>query len=263
MRLAVFSDLHGNWTAFQAALADYEQLGGADHVWVLGDLAAMGSRPSECIRQVKAMADAAEAAGKKGTFRMVRGNTDRYLVTGMRPRASAVENADDFERMRKLQNTNNLGLLWGLNQITFEDYEVLRNLSSECDLHVDGFGYIIGYHGTPGDDEGFLKPDTSEDEAADALMEREGHLGIGGHIHEQMDRRLKYNHWRVINVGSVGMSFNNPGYAQWGLFTFENGDVRVDLRNIPYDVDAAVADVYAVGYPAPEWLENRLRNGNR
>jgi hypothetical protein len=64
----------------------------------------------------------------------------------------------------------------------------------------------------------------------------------------------------VVNVGSVGMSFDRPGYAQWGLFTFEeNGAVTVDLRNVPYDVEAAVADLQAVGYPDIESAARRLR----
>ncbi|MFN8530680.1 MAG: hypothetical protein U0670_18905 [Anaerolineae bacterium] len=80
------------------------------------------------------------------------------------------------------------------------------------------------------------------------LMDREGRLGIGGHIHVQMDRLLPAG-WRAINIGSVGMSFDQPGYAQYGVFTFENGDVNVDLRAIPYDLDAAIEDLRQVGFP--------------
>jgi hypothetical protein len=42
------------------------------------------------------------------------------------------------------------------------------------------------------------------------------------------------------------------------LFTFENGDVTIDLRAVPYDVDAVIADLHAVGFPEPERAASRL-----
>jgi predicted phosphodiesterase len=261
MRLAVFSDIHGNLVAFEAALSDFEALGGADYIWILGDLAAFGPRPAECVRRVKAMVDAAEAdEAKKGTVRAIRGNTDRYLVTGASPEQRPAENAEALEKMLSGLRRINNGLLWALEQLTFEDYEFLSKLGGECDLHAEGYGYVIGYHGTPGNDEGVLSPKTSEEEASDALLDREGRLGIGGHIHIQMDRLLERSGWRVINVGSIGMSKDMPGRAQWGLFTFENRDVTVDLRAVPYDVDAVIADLNAVGFPSTEWAASVLRS---
>jgi hypothetical protein len=60
-------------------------------------------------------------------------------------------------------------------------------------------------------------------------------------------------------VGSVGMSFDVPGKVEWGLFTFENGDVQVDLRRLDYDVEAAIADLHAAGHPNPERFARYLR----
>ncbi len=122
---------------------------------------------------------------------------------------------------------------------------------------MDGYGWVIGYHAIPGDDEAMLRPDMPDEEARDALLDREGRLGIGGHIHVQMDRDL--GNWRVVNVGSVGSSNDAPGRAQWGLFTFENGALTVDLRRVVYDVDAAIADLETVGHPVPKWVVNQLR----
>ena len=115
----------------------------------------------------------------------------------------------------------------------------------------------VGYHAVPGDDEKALTPETPVEEARDDLLDREGRLGIGGHIHVQMDRNL--GDWRIINTGSVGMSFQNPGFAQWSLLTFENGDVMVDLRNVPYDTSALAADARAAGHPEPEWMLRKFR----
>ena len=74
-------------------------------------------------------------------------------------------------------------------------------------------------------------------------------MGIGGHTHLRMDREL--GTWRAVNTGSVGWSFGAPGMAEWGLFTFEDGDVTIDLRRIPYDVAAVLNDFETVHHPAP------------
>lgn len=263
MRLAAFSDMHGNMVAFEAALADYEKAGGADTIWFLGDYAAFGPRPAECVRRVKAFLDEIEGdETRRGTRRAIRGNTDRYLVTGQRHAKKAADNAEKLQEHIEDFRAEGDTLVWGLEQLSFEEYEFLAKLSGECSLTADGYGHVIGYHGTPGDDEGYLQPDTDEEKALDALLDREGVLGIGAHIHVQMDRTLREKgrpSWRAINIGSVGMSNDKPGYAEWGLFTFEDGKVEVDLRAVPYDLEAVIADLKMVGYPAPEWGEKKFR----
>src|ERR1044071_3477353 len=200
MRLAVFSDIHGNLSALEAVLKDMEQVGGIDLTWCLGDLAAFGPRPAECIRRLKVLAEADE--GKK--FKVIGGNTDRYLLTGERPKFLVAENDEAFQKSRAYWHTLNDAILWGVDQLSFEDYEFLKKINGhELGKKIDGYGYVIGYHAIPGNDETALFPDTPEAEASDFFLDREGWLGIGGHTHIQMDRNL--GNWRAINVGSVGL----------------------------------------------------------
>lgn len=254
MRLAVISDVHGNLAALDAVLDDLAALGGADVTWCLGDLAAFGPRPAACIRRLKALAEADE--GK--TFKVIGGNTDRYLVTGERMKTTpAADEAAMYQRVADW-NVRDQVLNWGLSQLDFSDYTYLKDiLGRELALEAPGFGQVIGYHAVPGDDEAMLLPDTPDEQARDYLLDREGRLAIGGHIHRQMDRDL--GGWRVVNVGSVGLSFETPGLAQWGLFTFEDGQLTVDLRRVAYAVDAVVEDLRAAGHPAPDWFISRLR----
>jgi predicted phosphodiesterase len=253
MRLAVLSDIHGNLLAFDAALADLEAAGGAERVWVLGDLAAFGPRPAECVRRARGLAD----VFGKDNVSYVRGNTDRYLVRGDRFPLKPAEDADALQRMAADLPHRDATLNWAVARLAFEDYQFLAHSGDETALEAPGYGWVVGYHGTPGDDEGTLAPDTPDDRARDLLMDREGRLGVGGHIHVQMDRDL--GGWRAVNVGSVGLSLDRPGMAQWGLFSFDGGAARVDLRNVPYDADALRADFRAVGHPEPEWTLRRFK----
>lgn len=254
MRLAVLSDIHGNLVALKAVLADLEASGAVDMIWCLGDLAAFGSHPAECIRLIR---EKREAFGKD-KFQVIGGNTDRYLITGERFPKAPVKDADAFAKLAREWSSRDTILNWNVERLSWEDYEWLaKRIGREVSLHAEGYGWVIGYHAIPGNDETMLRPDTPAEEALDMLLDREGRLGIGGHIHVQMDRDL--GRWRVVNVGSVGSAIDTPGLAQWGLFTFENGTAQVDLRRVPYDVDAAIADLENAGHPMPRWVSKALR----
>ncbi len=252
MRLAVLSDIHGNLTAFETAWADVQAQGEFDQIWILGDLAAFGPRPAECVRRVR---DLREQIGKE-KFRVIGGNTDRYLVNGTRPRTPSAKDEEGFRKLSAMWQGRDTALNWSLDQLSYEDYEFLKKIrDGELHLKAEGYGPVIGYHGIPGDDESnALKPDTPDEEARDALLDREGCMGIGGHTHLKMDRPL--GRWRAINVGSVGWSFGAPGIAEWGLFTFENGEAHVDLRPVPYNVPAVLKDFETVQHPYPDLMIN-------
>ena len=257
MRLAVLSDVHGNLTAMEAALTDLASVGAVDHVWFLGDLCAFGAQPAGCIHRLQQLA---EEIGEK-QFRAIGGNTDRYLVTGERFKVPPAEDEAAFNKLLKTRETTDAVLNWNLSKLSWDDYSYLAKLlGRETSLRINDYGRVIGYHAIPGDDEAMLRPDTPDSEVLDALLDREGRLAVGGHTHLQMDREV--GNWRVVNVGSVGMSFDMPGRAQWGLFKFEDSAVTVDLRAVPYDVDQAVAEIHASRHPRPEFAERRLRQGN-
>lgn len=255
MKLAVLSDIHGNLIALEAALADLNTVGPVDTIWCLGDLAAFGPRPVECIHRVRELR---ESFGQDHVH-IIGGNTDRYLVTGERFRTQPVKDEEAFKKLHAARVAVDTLIDWGLGKLSWEDYEFLAKiLHQELSQDAKGYGPVIGYHAIPGDDEAMsLRPDSPDEEALDALLDREGRLGIGGHTHLQMDRNL--GRWRAVNVGSVGLSFDQPGKAQWGLFTFEGGSVTVDLRAVPYDVDAALADANAIGHPLPSWIAARVQ----
>lgn len=254
MRLAIFSDIHGNLIAFEAMLQDLERVGEVDLIWCLGDLAAFGTRPAECIVRVRELQ---EQYGEE-KFKVLGGNTDRYLVTGKRPEVPAAKDEKSFAKRQQNFALRDAVLNWNLQQLGWEEYEFLSKiLGKETRTKVDRYGYVIGYHAIPGSDEPMsLRPDAPDEEAMDALLDREGRLAIGGHTHLPMDRDL--GQWRAINPGSVGLSLTQPGKAEWALITFEDGRADLDLRAVPYDVPALLAEIEAVDYPHPEFITSRF-----
>lgn len=254
MRLAIFSDIHGNLTALEAMLHDLESQGEYNQIWCLGDIAALGGHPHECIQKLRDLRE----HYTKDKFKVISGNTDRYLVTGERYPMPPAKEAEQYEAFRDNVLTNSKIYDWNMTQLIWEDYEMLNKiLGRELRLHVKEYGHVIGFHAIPGKDEPMsLRPDTDDEEAMDALLDRAGKLALCGHTHYAMQRQL--GSWLVVNPGSVGLSWANPGHAEWAILDWSDGELNVDFRRVSYDVEATLEQWQANGHPAIDWARDRL-----
>lgn len=239
MRLAVITDIHGNLRALEAVLADLEHYATPDRTWFLGDLCVSGAHPAECLRTVR------DYPNTQSIF----GNTDRRLTTGQRS-TFRPKDAEDYPKWLEILRLRDETYNWTASQLSHAEWEWLAKLPPEVDLEVPGYGWLIGYHGVPGDDEGNLRPDTPNDEALDYLLDREGRLGIGGHIHHVMDRQV--GGWRLLNAGSVGRPKDDPR-PSYLVITFEGGAANVEIRRVEYNIETAIEDLRQSGNPAWAW----------
>src|SRR5688572_27923984 len=71
MRIAVFSDVHGNPIALEAVLEDIAAVGGVDAHWFVGDAAMIGIDPVASLSRLVALPGLVA----------VRGNGDRRVAT--------------------------------------------------------------------------------------------------------------------------------------------------------------------------------------
>jgi len=244
LRVAILSDIHGNQIALEAALADLKQAGGAEKVWVLGDLCAVGPRPVECLQMVREIPN----------VQVISGNTDRYVLRGTNPFPLPKDEASWKNLAQRLRN-HTANFAWTTEQLSWADAEYLGKLPGGLDLHVPDYGWVVGYHGSPGDDEYILLPDTPAEEVLDQFLDAEGRLGFGGHTHIPMDRDL--DRWRVVNVGSVGLP-RNEEIGHYALVEFNGGEVRIDLRTVSFDIDKVSTDLKQRGHPAAERITQLL-----
>ncbi|MBN1963757.1 MAG: metallophosphoesterase, partial [Anaerolineae bacterium] len=154
MRLAVLSDIHGNLRALQAVLADLEAAGGTDRIWILGDLVAFCPEPVECLQAIRALPEA--------TTEVIQGNTDRYIVTGARP-TWPPQTEETWQDVLGLLRERDMNFGWTTERLGWTEAEYLIKLPTDLSLEVDGYGWVIGFHAAPGDDELVLLPGTAEE----------------------------------------------------------------------------------------------------
>jgi predicted phosphodiesterase len=234
VRYLVVSDLHSNWEALEAVLAD--ACGEYDRIVCCGDLAGYGPDPNRVLDW-----------SRENLYAVIRGNHDRAC--------SGLENLEWFNPVAQLAST------WTISQLTPVNFDFLRALPPGP-LMVDDFQLI---HGSPLDEDEYL---VSVTDARNVFSYLEVNVAFFGHTHLQggyawlngaytsmgrldsfqtgASQRLEPDGAYLINPGSVGQP--------------RDRDLReVILRRIPYDYEATNRKIVAAGLP--DVLGSRLAIG--
>ena len=224
-RVAAIYDVHGNLPALEAILADFENVN-PDLVVVGGDVVA-GPMPTEVLDRLAQL-------GESVFF--VRGNADREVVASYdhRQYADAMDAADPAER----------AAAYAASKIDRAHRDLLASFAERLIVEVEGVGQVLFCHGSPRSDEEIVTTVTTEGRLREILAGVDQDLVVCGHTHAQFDRHI--GHKRVINAGSVGLPYQGkPVGAFWLLLETEG----VSLRCSDYDLDRAVSQIRATGYP--------------
>jgi putative phosphoesterase len=219
MRIACLYDIHGNLPALEAVVREIRKAE-VDRVFVGGDVLP-GPMPRECL-------DLLAALGIRTTY--ITGNGDRETLAARHGEMSATIPAYFRDAMT-----------WNARQLTDDDARAIAAWPATSSIHVERMGSVLFCHATPRNDTEIFTSDTSEAKLLPIFEALEADVVVCGHVHMQFDRRV--GRTRVINAGSVGMPFQEPG-AYWLLI--DNG---IELRRTDYDLDAAATRIVATDYP--------------
>src|SRR5688500_10209039 len=110
MKIAIFSDIHGNCLALETVLADIKQAG-ADEMVCLGDAIQGGPQPAETMAILRELA-----------CPIVKGNTDDWILTGV-----------TIEEMSPLENEIRE---WTLSKLSGVDREFIDEFPATVEMEV-------------------------------------------------------------------------------------------------------------------------------
>jgi predicted phosphodiesterase len=243
MRLAAFSDIHGNRIALEAVLADIDAQGGADAYWVLGDLVAIGPEPVAVLERLAALPGAV----------FVRGNTDRYTLTGDRPYPSFDDVRADPDLLPRVVEVA-VNFAWTRGAITGTGwYDWLAAIPMEQRLTLPDGARLLGVHSVPGNDDhpGF-NPAMTDDEMRAVLTGCDADLVLAGHTHYAYERTL--DGVRVVNLGPVANPLPPDLRASYVIIEAGASGHTLTRRRVAYDVDAALAAIEAANHPCASYL---------
>jgi predicted phosphodiesterase len=229
MRVAALYDIHGNLPALEAVLEDVRRAG-VDEIVVGGDVFP-GPMAGESL---------AFLLGCGIPVRFIRGNGEREVLA-----AAAGEPSTRLpEQVRE-------ALRWAAERLDPGRRREMASWPETARASIEGIGEVLFCHATPRNDSEIFTRLTPEDRLR-AVFDGVGDpLIVCGHTHMQFDRTVGLV--RVVNAGSVGMPFGEPG-AYWLLLGPE-----VSLRRTTYELAAAAERVRGTGYPgAREFAERNV-----
>lgn len=253
MRIALLADIHGNPNALEAVLADLERSGGADIVWVLGDLVALGPSPVAVLERLASLENA----------RISYGNTDRYLSEGM-DRANFDRASADPAQLTRLLDVA-ISIAWTQGAVTQAGWlPWLEALPLELRTTLPDGSRVLGVHAAPGAHDGpGIHSGQSEDELRDLIEDCEADLLLVGHTHRPLERRVTRadgSGVHIVNFGPVSMHFTDEKRAIWALLEADENGYRLERRFVDYDRGGAMAELERLHHPAAEFIADQLRD---
>jgi predicted phosphodiesterase len=240
MRIALISDIHGNYLALEQVLADARR-SRADQVACLGDVATLGPRPGDVLRTLRELG-----------CPCILGNHDAFLLdpalVGRYTTAKVIVDA----------------ITWCRDRLSPEDLAFVRTFASELDVPLAAGRTLHLYHGSPESNVQDVLATSGDEELERLLAGRRADVMAGGHTHIQMLRQHRGT-W-VINPGSVGMPFRRyvagarpeiMSHAEYAIVDDGSASIGVELRRVPLDRSALREQTRAWAAP-PELLRNDL-----
>jgi putative phosphoesterase len=222
MRVAAIYDIHGNLPALEAVLEDIHRAE-VDQVVVGGDVVP-GPMPRETLDRLLDL---------DIPVRFIRGNGDREVLAKM----AGVETGTVPEQFRAVMG-------WVAEQLSPQHQRLMAGWPERLRVEIPGLGAVLFCHATPRNDTELFTRKTPEDRLLPVFAGVDVPVVVCGHTHMQFDRAI--GSVRVVNAGSVGMPFEEPG-AYWLLL-----GPGVQLQRTVYDLAKAAERIRGTSYPQAE-----------
>ena len=163
MRVAVLSDIHGNFQALETIVGDINK-NKCEKVFCLGDLAMAGPQPRMVIDYIK----------QQDNWIVIQGNTDK-MISDFSP--EIIENAKkNFPVMAN-------ALVDDVYYLEEERKEYLRNLPAQKELEVEGVKVML-VHGSPRRNNENIFPNMPLKQIEEMLEGTDADLIFCGHTHQ-------------------------------------------------------------------------------
>jgi predicted phosphodiesterase len=248
MRIALLSDIHGNRVALDAVIADAMGLG-VDAFCAVGDLAAIGPEPVRVLERL------AELEG----IRIVRGNTDRYVVTGEGPDPTLHAASSDADLV-ELYARVTASFAWTRGFVTAAGwFEWLRDLPTETRFDLEDGTQLLAVHASPGRDDGEgIHPGRSNAEIAGLMNGCSADIVCVGHTHEPVLRSV--GGAVVVNLGCVSNPVSPDLRASYVVVESTRNGTSVHHRRVAYDQSAFFESVQRSHHPESDFILSHQRS---
>lgn len=237
MKLALFSDIHGNLSALEAVLEAIAGHEGVDATVCAGDLVYLGASPAEVLERLR-------AAGVTS----LRGNCEEY-VTGQRPVTAGTAH---------LQAIFQEHVAWNRERLADGDIEYLRRLPLTASFEPEPGRRLLVCHATPGDaDPPFaIMQEPRNDELARIYAGTGAEVIAFGHWHGPFLANIRDGAGSAVtllNISSVSIPYDGQARAAYTIAEWAGGFWSFRQHRVAYDLTPELERIRSRGMPRPPW----------
>ncbi|MFN2134583.1 MAG: metallophosphoesterase family protein [Candidatus Promineifilaceae bacterium] len=214
MKIAVLSDVHGNFPALEAVVRDVDSWH-PDQVVVNGDIVNRGPCSHTCLDYLLARRAADD-------WQILKGNHEEYLLYCASPDFRTDEPAFEINRFA----------YWAYQQLNGRVAELASLPDRFTWLAPDESEFRVTHASMRSSREGLYE------EQSDAALERRispaPAVFVTGHTHQAFIRQMP--HTLVVNAGSAGAPFDLDWRPSYGRFTWDaRQGWQATIRRVEYD----------------------------
>ena len=233
MKIAVFSDIHGNYQATKAIIDDINK-SDFDEVICLGDIIGLGPKPKECL----------ELLIDSG-ITILAGNHDLYYTKGLEI-DKKITNENEIKHHRWvhecIKDISKEKMNWPLSKeiIVNDKKMVFQHYILSKDTSIDSYPFARMSIKNISDIEEYCK-DMDPD-----------YLFIG---HEHIPFEVHQNNKNIICVGSSGCV--NTNITFYTIIDI-NDEINITKKEVGFDRDGFINDIKSYEYPDQEFIIKTL-----
>jgi putative phosphoesterase len=231
MRLAIFSDIHGNLPALEAVLAHVHSQA-FDALYCLGDLVGYGASPNEVVDRIR-----------RDRIPTLVGNYDDGVGYDREECGCAYRDEDERARGQR-------SLEWTKARTTPENKAFLRGLPAQIRFDADGQRVLL-VHGSPRKINEYLFEDRPQSSLERLAAASNADTIVFGHTHKPYTRVVAGV--LFVNVGSVGKPKDGDWRACYAIVDTAAPDVR--FVRVEYDVRQAAQAIRQTDLP-PQFADD-------
>lgn len=245
MRVALFSDVHGNLTALEAVLNELDKSGPFDLTICAGDLVFLGPSPAEVVSRLQG-----------SDIVCLRGNCDG-MAAGLIPQELPPD-----EAVRQVLTAH---LEWTIEQLTAEQREWLGQLPLSHRVSPGGEPArhdLFVTHATPRnyhDEARLCAPGLPAAEAREVFGQAGADTVVFGHHHGHFISN--YGDLTLVNVSSTSLTPDGVPAAAYTIATWHDGHWSFEQRRVNYDPTPEVERARTRSLPFHPWLEHVSQAG--
>lgn len=234
MRIAVMSDIHGNFEALSAVMSAIETED-IDEIVFLGDLVLKGPEPKDCFQFMKQIKP----------YIWLKGNTDEWFNL---KEINQIEN--------KLKKESYEYFLFAKNELSNNNLRFLSRLPEKDSFEIFDKSFLC-VHGSPISNNDVIDSKGTDKEIEEMLKNVEEDVLLCGNSHQYFYKEI--NGKKIINVGSVGLPFDEIPKASFIVLDIrKDKDMETEFKRVDYDIENHLQIAEEKGFPSYKKYKNEI-----